>query len=127
LAVALGMGVGTASPAIQVSDAPSGASIDLIEVLVDEVSAETWLRFRFLAPSIARESGSVSFAQIEQDFEYLCQEVALPYLARHELEAEVVVVSLLDRPVAFGAADPEATQYIDVFRVSSGTCEWEGL
>jgi hypothetical protein len=112
---------------MQVSEAPSGINISLFEVLVDEVSAETWLRFRFLAPSIARTTGSVTFAEIEQDFEYLCREIALPYVAHHDLDAEVVAVSILDRPIAFGTSDPEATQYIDVFRVSSGTCEWEGL
>ncbi|MEM6886835.1 MAG: DUF6497 family protein [Pseudomonadota bacterium] len=109
-----------------VFDVPSEEKVELYEVLVDQVGSETWLRFRFLVPSIARIGGTATFEEIEQDFEYLCREVALPYMAAYALEADVVVVSLLDRPVAFGSADAQATQFIDTFRVTTGACEWEG-
>lgn len=106
---------------------PSGQPVRLYEVLIDDVGSESWLRFRFLAPEIARATGHVTFADAEADLEHLCTEIALPYLAEHALSPNVVAVTLLDRPVAFGATDPEATQFIDIFRVTSGTCIWEGL
>lgn len=107
--------------------APSGVPMELYEVLIDEVGAETWVRFRFLAPAIARSGGSANFEDVETDFEFLCQDVALPYLRDYGITADVVVVTLLDRPVEFGTADEEATQYIDAFRVAGGLCEWEGF
>lgn len=106
---------------------PSGQRVELFEVLIDEVGAETWTRFRFLAPAIARVGGTVQFDDVEGDFEYLCQTTALPYLADYAITSQVVVVALLDRPVAFGTADAEATQFIEAFRVTSGACEWEAF
>lgn len=106
---------------------PSGQPIELYEVLIDDVADEAWLRFRFLAPEISRDTGRITFADAEADLEHLCSDVALPYLEEYDLTADVVAVTLLDRPVAFGTSDPEATQFIDVFRVTSGTCIWEGL
>lgn len=106
---------------------PSGTTVDLYEVLIDEVGGESWLRFRFLAPQIARAGGTVSYNDLVDDFVYLCERVALPYLADYDIDASVIVVSLLDRPVDFGAADPDATQFIDAFRVTSGACEWEAF
>ena len=38
-------------------DVPSGQPVDLQEVLVDQMGDETWLRFRFIAPQIARNGG----------------------------------------------------------------------
>lgn len=108
-------------------DVPSGQPVTLHEVLIDEVGSESWLRFRFLTPEISREGGSLSFADVEPDFEHLCTEVALPYLSEYDLAPTIVAIALLDRPVPFGQSDPEATQFIDVFRVISGTCIWEGL
>ena len=106
---------------------PSGQDIELFEVLIDEVSTETWLRFRFLAPEIGATDKGKTFAQIEPDFAHLCAQVALPYMGDFDLHAEVVAITLLDRPVAFGQSDPDASQFVDVFRVSSGECVWEGL
>jgi hypothetical protein len=106
---------------------PSGQTVELFEVLVDQVGLESWLRFRFLAPEIGKTETDLTFAQTQSDFEVLCAEVALPYMAEFDLTADVVVVALLDRPVEFGVADPEATQFIETFRVDGGQCEAEGL
>ncbi len=106
---------------------PSGIAIELFEVLVDEVAGEDWLRFRFLAPELANETNGLTFEQVQADFDHLCGTVALPYISQFDLQADVVVISLLDRPVAFGEADPDATQLIEAFRVSEDECVWEGL
>ncbi|TMM50935.1 hypothetical protein FDT80_16840 [Sulfitobacter sabulilitoris] len=108
------------------SGLPSGQTVELYEVLVDHVGAEHWIRFRFLAPQIARDTGQLGFAEVEPDMTYLCATVALPYLDEFDLAGEVVVISLADRAVDFGQSDPDATQYIDAFRVENGICIWEG-
>lgn len=106
-------------------DVPSGQSVTLNEVLIDEVGAEAWLRFRFLAPQIAQGADAVTYAQAEPDFVALCDTVALPYLAEYDLTADVIVVSLMDREVPFGQADPEATQFFETFRLENGACVWQ--
>lgn len=106
-------------------DVPSGQSVTLSEVLIDSVNDESWLRFRFLAPQIARDGGDITYALAELDFAHLCDSVARPYLSEFDLEPDVVVISLMDRPVPFGQADPQATQFIEVFRIADNTCIWE--
>ncbi|WP_189799373.1 DUF6497 family protein [Tateyamaria sp. syn59] len=115
-----------ASP-IFAQEVPSGQQVTLSEVLVDEVGAERWLRFRFLAPDIARDGGTVSYAEAEQDFQSLCDDFALSYIASFELSADVVVISFMDRPVPFGTPDPDATQFFEAFRPGPDGCEWEEL
>ena len=106
-------------------DVPSGQSVELNDVLVDAVGSETWLRFRFLAPGISRAGGGVSYAAAEADFTPLCDSVARPYLVEYALDPDVIVITLMDRPVAFGQADPDATQFIEAFRIQDDTCVWE--
>ena len=107
--------------------APSGLNVELFEVLLDDVGGTPWARFRFLAPGISDAAQDVSFDAIQADFEYLCHGFALAYLQEYELSAEIIAISLLDQPVAFGEANPDAMQMIEVFRVEDSTCVWEGL
>ena len=88
---------------------------------------ETWLRFRFVAPQIAKGPDAIAYDLAAPDMEHLCAAVALPYMTEHALAGQVIVVSLADRVVEFGAADPDATQYFEAFRAQDGTCIWEGL
>lgn len=108
-------------------DVPSGQSVTLNEVLVDTVNAESWLRFRFLAPQIARDGGDITYDLAEADFAHLCKTVARPYLATYDLTPDVIVIALMDRPVPFGQADADATQFIEAFRISDDTCIWEAF
>ena len=108
-------------------DVPSGQSIALQEVLVDEVGAETWLRFRFVAPAIARDGGSVDYDLAFEDMTHLCDAVSLPYMEEFALEGDVIVLSFADRETVFGAADPEATQFFEAFRPVDNTCMWEAF
>ena len=112
---------------VAAQDVPSGQSVTLHEVLVDPVETESWLRFRFLAPQIARDGGDVSYAQAEPDFAHLCETVARPYMREFDLSADVIVVALMDRPVPFGQADAAATQFIEAFRIAEDTCIWEAF
>lgn len=109
------------------TNVPSGQSVELLEVLVDEVGAERWLRFRFLAPEIDPIGGGLAFDAVTRDFEHLCRAVALPYLREFDLAPQVVAITLLDREVPFGSSDPEATQFVEVFRIKNDACVWEGF
>ena len=115
-----------ASPA-WAQDVPSGQSVTLNEVLVDTVNAESWLRFRFLAPQISRDGGTVTYAMAEPDFAHLCETFARPYLSEYDLSPDVVVITLMDRMVPFGQADAEATQFIEAFRIQADACIWEAF
>ena len=83
-----------ATPALAI-DVPSGQPVELREVLVDDLGDEVWLRFRFIAPEIAREGGSVTYATAEPDFMHLCETLALPYIDEYGLNGDVVVLSLI--------------------------------
>ena len=106
---------------------PSGQVLELHEVLSDQVGQDKWMRFRFVAPQIGKRPGEKAFADVEADFEYVCTALALPYLEELGLAADVVAVSFLSEPVPFGVSDPNVTQFVEVFRISSGICEWEGF
>ena len=108
--------------------APSGMDLTLQETRVERheglgptSGSETWVRFRFLAPQIA-ETG---YAGVESDFLPLCEHFALPRLAALGTSADVVILSIEDRPVEFGVMDPEAVQVFESFRAGAGRCEWE--
>ncbi|NUH66004.1 hypothetical protein HTT03_11985 [Sulfitobacter sp. S0837] len=120
------MGLGLASPATAF-DVPSGQQITLQEVLVEDLGGETWLRFRFVAPQIAEGPDAIAYDLAAPDMEYLCHAVALPYMVEHALTGQMIVVSLADRVVEFGSADPDATQFFEAFRPKDGVCIWEGL
>ncbi len=106
---------------------PSGQGVELTEVLLDKVDDEDWIRFRFLAPDIAREGGRITYDAAAPDMDVLCNETALPYMADYDLDAGRIAISLSDRPVPFGTADPDATQFIEVYRVDGDRCIWEAF
>ncbi|WP_299687680.1 DUF6497 family protein [uncultured Tateyamaria sp.] len=108
-------------------DLPSGQDVTLHEVLVDQVGAEAWLRFRFLAPSIVQSGDGVTYAAAEADFGVLCDAIARPYLTEFDLTADIVVISLMDRAVPFGTSDPDATQFFETFRVADDACVWQAF
>lgn len=117
----------TALPAMAQNDhmVPSGQVVTLREILIDEATGAPWLRFRFLAPAIARAGGTVSPDAAAQDMDHLCREIAAPYAETQGLMPERVVISLSDRDLAFGETNPDATQFFDVFRLEDGLCIWE--
>lgn len=116
----------TATPAFAI-DVPSGQPIELQEVLVDDVGGETWLRFRFITPEIAREGGSIAYDVAASDMFDLCTNLALPYIAQYDLNGQMIVVSFADRSTEFGVPDPDATQFFEAFRPEGDACIWEGL
>lgn len=115
-----------ASPALAI-DVPSGQPVDLQEVLIDEVGTETWLRFRFVAPQISRDTNGVDYETAAFDMGHLCEVLAIPYIVDFDLNGDVIVISLADRNTEFGVADPDVTQFFEAYRPVDDTCIWEGL
>jgi hypothetical protein len=120
-ALLLGTSVATAQ------NVPSGQPLTLQEVLVDDVANEVWLRFRFVAPQVARGSGTRDYDAVTGDMAHLCETFAIPYDAEYDLAGDVIVISLADRPTEFGVADPDATQLFEAFRPVDNACMLEGL
>lgn len=104
---------------------PSGQKVALQEVLLDEAPGALWARFRFLAPAIARDGGTVDYGQAGADMDHLCAALALDYLKQHGISPARVVISLSDRAVEFGAPAPDATQFFEAYRPEDGVCIWE--
>ena len=117
-----------AARAQEVVAVPSGQPVTLTEVIW-HVPGENGLaaRFRFLAPQIAREGGTIGAEVALADMDHLCQSYALPQvLTKAAPLPDEIIISLSDIPVPFGVAMPEATQFIEVYLIEDDTCMYEG-
>ena len=115
---------------VQVSDlsVPSGQEITLLETIQSLPGpGGLTIRFRFLAPAIAKQGGTVSIEAAQADMAHLCAHYALPRVTDVGPAIQQVIISLSDRPVPFGEADAEATQLFEAFSLADGTCIWEAF
>ncbi|WP_343081199.1 DUF6497 family protein [Ostreiculturibacter nitratireducens] len=109
-------------------EVPSGQAVTYVDTVNTAPGPEGFtIRFRFLAPAIARDGGTVSAEDALADMAFLCDTYALPRIANPGPQPEQVIISLSDRPVPFGEADPEATQFFEAFRPVDGICVWEAF
>ncbi len=109
-------------------DVPSGQEILFVDTIQNQPGASgLTYRFRFLAPQIARETGSVDFDAAAGDMDYLCNSFAVARLPLGGPRPSQIIISLSDRPVEFGIPTPEATQFFEAYRVEDGLCIWEGF
>lgn len=110
---------------------PSGQEVTLFQVIwphADERQGERRLRYRFVAPRIARDAARrVDARAAEDDMLYLCTHVALPALRQDGRQVDEIVITLMARPVPFGSTDPRVRQFIDTFLPEGDQCQWEGL
>lgn len=124
---ALTLVAGLLAGSAQAVEVPSGQAITLHEVLIDTVGDDTWVRFRFVAPQIARGETTLDFEVVDLDMSHLCSAFALPYLVDFDLTGDVIVISLSDRQTEFGTPNREATQIFEAYRPVDNICMWEGL
>lgn len=107
-------------------DLPSGQSVTLIETIWNTMGPDGLVtRFRFLAPAINSTEGTVGLDAAAEDIAWLCQNFALQRATEFGPLPSQIIVSLEDRPIPFGEADPEATQFFEAFRIENGACIWE--
>lgn len=111
------------------AEVPSGQEVRLQEVIWNAPGPDgAAVRFRFVAPAIARDGGGVGFEAAARDMLHLCQTLALPRIAAAGAEPQgQIIISLADREVPFGASDPQATQFFEAYRVENGSCIWEAF
>lgn len=104
---------------------PSGQSVTLQDVIWNEPGPMgLTFRFRFVAPEIA-PGGRVDAEMASADMAVLCQDFALPRIDPHGPQPAQVIISLSDRAVPFGEAQPDVTQFFEAYRIEDGACIWE--
>ena len=107
---------------LQIAGAPSGVVYTVQDLRIEpQAAAEPLARVRLIAPDLA----NVRFATIEANFQWICETLALPWLARAGQTAAQVVVSMAAEPLDLGAIRPDITQYFEIFRPSGDRCIWE--
>lgn len=107
-------------------EVPSGQDVTLLDVIWNEMGpVGLTMRFRFVAPGIARDGGKVDFETAVADMQALCEGFALPRLAGLGPKPAQIVISLADRAVPFGESAPDATQFFEAFSIDGTTCTWE--
>ena len=107
-------------------EVPSGQVVTWLATVMDAPGPEgLTVRFRFLAPAIARSGGTVDAEAAQVDMARLCETFALPRIATTGPMPAQIIISLSDRPVAFGQPDPDVTQYFEAYRPEGDTCVWE--
>lgn len=105
---------------------PSGQEVRFLDVIHGEPGpAGLTTRFRFVAPAIAREGGTVNAEAAQEDMAALCSDYALQRIANTGPQPAQIIIVLADREVAFGEPAPEATQYFEAYSLADGMCIWE--
>lgn len=104
---------------------PSGQTVTLQDVVWNVPGTDGLAtRFRFVAPGIA-PGGGVDFDAAAADMQHLCDDFALPRVKDNAPPPAQIVISLADRPIPFGEAAPDATQFFESYRIENGSCQWE--
>ena len=120
-----------ASPAFgqELVPVPSGQPVTFLDAIWNEPGpAGLTARFRFVAPQIAQQGGTVDFDTASADMEDLCNTYALPRIETTTGPRPAqVVISLSDRPVEFGVISPDATQFFEAYSIVDGACVWEAF
>ncbi|MFN4130269.1 MAG: DUF6497 family protein, partial [Paracoccaceae bacterium] len=105
---------------------PSGQPVVLQDVIWNVPGPEGLaVRFRFVAPQIARDTGTILYETAAEDIVHLCQTYALPRLTEFGPQPTQIIISLSDQPVPFGETVPQATQFFEAFTHQDGLCIWE--
>lgn len=107
---------------------PSGQAVRYLDTVQSAPGPEgLTIRFRFVAPAIAREGGTVDPETAHADMEVLCNDFALPRLPKIGPAPSQIIVSLADRAMTFGEPAPEVTQFFEAYTVRDGRCVWEAF
>lgn len=105
---------------------PSGRSVMFHDVIWGAPGPEgLTVRFRFLEPDLAAVIAATPYDALEADMHALCETYAIGRIANTGPQPAQIVVSISDRPVIFGDADPEATQIFEAYRRDGSACIWE--
>ncbi|MAM62705.1 MAG: acetolactate synthase [Maritimibacter sp.] len=105
---------------------PSGHSVSFNDVIWGQPGPSgLTIRFRFLDPALAERADEDGIIIATEDTEYLCEFYALERITENGPQPQQIVISISDRPVAFGEPDPDVTQIFEAYAFRDGTCIWE--
>lgn len=104
---------------------PSGLSVDFFDVRREVVGSAVIYRFRYVAPDIGMMG--TEFHDIVSEIEWLCSTHALPVVARSGPQAGQIIVTLMEKPVEFGAISPDVIQFFEAYSVQNDRCIWEAF
>lgn len=105
---------------------PSGQAVTLHEVIVDQPTESTAIyRFRFVAPAIARNGGTMDFEASITDMQQLCDSYAVQQVVPPMPPASQVIIAFSDMALPFGETNPDATQFFVAFNIVDGVCVLE--
>jgi len=107
---------------------PSGRAVTFLDTIWGSPGpAGLTVRFRFVEPELPETLATLDYTTTEADMRYLCESYALDRIANTGPQPNQVIVSIADRPTAFGAVDPGATQVFEAYRRDGDQCIWEGF
>lgn len=91
--------------------------------VADEEAADALLE----TPALPAAPDVLAQDPVHQDVVWLCENWVLPRLPNTGPRPAQIVISLADRPMAFGDYDPDAVQLFEAFRLppDHDACEWE--
>lgn len=99
---------------------PSGKTAEWLDVQSDTAGVEgATARFRFIDKSLKPGEDR------SEDMQSLCDTFARERVAAMVPAPRQIVITLADRPVPFGATDPEAVQLFEAYRLENAACIWE--
>lgn len=105
---------------------PSGQILHLQDVILDEEGPNgSALRFRFIAPQVARNGGNIDAETATSDMRALCDSFVVPRLTELGVAPAQIILSMADVALPFGEAAPENTQFFESFSIKNGICIWE--
>jgi hypothetical protein len=105
---------------------PSGQDVRFLDLIRSEPGPDgLTLRFRFIAPAIARTTGTIDAEAAQTDMLALCNDYALPRLPTPGPAPSQIIIVLSDREVPFGETAPDVTQYFEAYSFLDGACIWE--
>lgn len=107
---------------------PSGQMVTFLDVILNAPGPEGMAaRFRFVAPAIAKEGGTVNFETASADMVHLCESFALQRIAEFGPKPSQIIISLSDKAVPFGEAAPDVTQFFEAYKIEGDACIWEAF
>lgn len=122
-AAAVALSLISSTAVAQAIAVPSGAAMELFDVILEEEPSVG--RFRFVVPAISPDGVGLKFEDVMNDIDFLCDEVVLPALLSSGKVTETVVISLSEQEIAFGEIDASVTQFFQSFQIIDESCIWE--
>ena len=109
-------------------DLPSGRAVTFLDVVRGAPGpGGLTVRFRFIEPDLRDVIDATPYDELEADMHFLCETYAVEQISNIGPQPSTVMISISDRPVEFGAQDPDVVQIFEAYRPENGACLWEGF